>query len=44
MEKFLEDFNLEFFLAISPSQYVAWLLIALVGAVLGILIRKCTTA
>jgi predicted branched-subunit amino acid permease len=40
MEKILEDFNLEFFLAISPSQYVAWLLIALVGAVLGILIRK----
>jgi hypothetical protein len=30
MEKFLEDFNLDFFGAISPSQYVAWLLIALV--------------
>jgi uncharacterized membrane protein YoaK (UPF0700 family) len=37
MEKFLEDFNLEFFGAI---QYVGLLLIALVGAVLGILIRK----
>jgi hypothetical protein len=37
MEKFLEDFNLEFFGAV---QYVALLLIALVGAVLGILIRK----
>jgi hypothetical protein len=39
MEKFFKDFNLEFFLSISPSHM--WLvLITLVGAVLGILIRK----
>jgi hypothetical protein len=36
MEKFLEDFNLDF---LSHKSQV-WLLIALVGAVLGILIRK----
>lgn len=40
MNEFLQDFSLEFFGDVGASQYVAWLLIALIGAVLGVLIRK----